>query len=66
MMRNIRTGKLAVYDSTLVEDGRWEEVVEPPKQAAPKPAANDNVAVMDEIKVTLTKGKSDEGKQRKA
>jgi hypothetical protein len=29
-MRNVRTGKLAVYDADLVETGRWEVVEETP------------------------------------
>lgn len=33
-MKNIRTGKIAVYDADLVEGGRWEEYF-PPKE---KPA----------------------------
>ncbi len=30
-MKNIRTGKVAVYDADLVEGGRWEEYF-PPKE----------------------------------
>ena len=66
MMRNVRTGKLAVYDATLMADGRWEEVIEDGQPAAPKPSADDQVAVKDEVQVTLIKGGKNEGKQRKA
>ncbi len=40
-MRNVRTGKIAVFDADLVESGRWEEIVaEQPKADKPaKPAA---------------------------
>lgn len=34
-MRNVRTGKVAVYDADLIESGRWEEVrPEPRKESA--------------------------------
>jgi len=65
MMRNVRTGKVAVYDEALVADGRWVEVKDE-APAAPKPSANDDVAVKDEVTVTLIKGTKGEGKQRKA
>lgn len=65
LMRNIRTGKVAVYDEALIADGRWVEVKDD-AAPAPKPSANDDVAVKDEVTVTLTKGAKDEGKQRKA
>jgi hypothetical protein len=66
MMRSVRTGKIAVYDEALIADGRWVEVKEEAAPAAPKPSANDDVAVKDEISVTLIKGTKDEGKRRKA
>jgi hypothetical protein len=28
-MKNIRTGKIAVYDADLIEGGRWEEYIAP-------------------------------------
>ena len=31
-MRNVRTGKLAVYDADLVETGRWEVVTAKPEE----------------------------------
>jgi hypothetical protein len=64
-MRNIKTGRVAVYDAELVQSGRWEEVGAEPKVEAKKPGANDVVAVQDEVKITVTRGK-DESKQRKA
>lgn len=62
-MRNVRTGKLAVYDADLVESGKWEEVL--PAEAKKKSPTEDEVGVTDEIQITVTRGK-DEGKQRKA
>lgn len=61
LMRNVRTGKTAVYDADLIETGKWEEVdkVAPP---APKGSSNDEVSVKDELQVTLIKG----GKKTKA
>lgn len=56
LMRNVRTGKTAVYDADLIESGKWEEV----DKAAPNPSAkgspDDEVSVKDEVKVTLIKG----------
>lgn len=66
MMRNVRTGKITIFDETLVADGRWEEIKDQAQPAAPKPSANDDVALKDEVKVTLIKGTKGEGKQRKA
>lgn len=65
LMKNTRTGKIAVYDADLVETGRWEEFrktddeqpVQVPKQSGP----DDAVAVQDEISITLVKGNEDEG-----
>lgn len=64
-MRNLRTGKVAVYDADLVESGRWEEIRvgqtdEQPKQKASGPA--DEVAVSDEISIVLFKETEDESK----
>ncbi len=66
-MRNIRTGRVAVYDADLIESGRWEEVTASKPEPVPelKPSNNDDVLVKDEAVVTLIKGKH-EGKQRKA
>jgi hypothetical protein len=64
-MRNIKTGRVAVYDAELVQSGRWVELDSEPKVEAKKPGANDVVAVQDEVKITVTRGK-DESKQRKA
>ena len=61
-MRNLRTGKLAVYDADLVEGGNWEEVLPAEKKKGP---TDDEVGVTDEIQITVTRGK-DESKQRKA
>jgi len=61
-MRNLRTGKLAVYDADLVEGGNWEEVLPAEKKKSP---TDDKVGVTDEIQITVTRGK-DESKQRKA
>lgn len=66
MMRNVRTGKIAIFDESLVADGRWAEIKDEASPAAPKPSANDDVAVKDEVTVTLIKGAKGEGKQRKA
>jgi hypothetical protein len=67
-MKNTRTGKVAVFDESLVATGRWVEVVEDeqPKQGRAAAPAQDEVAVKDEVQVTLTKGKKHEGQQRKA
>lgn len=66
MMRSVRTGKIAIFDESLVADGRWVEIKDEAPPAAPKPSANDDVAVKDEVTVTLIKGAKGEGKQRKA
>ena len=63
-MRNVRTGKIAVYDADLIESGRWEEVVG--DVADKKPNADDEVSVKDEISVKLIKGAKRESKQPKA
>lgn len=66
LMRSVRTGKIAVYDEALIADGRWVEVKDEDAAPPPKPSANDDVAVKDEVTVTLIKGTKGEGKQRKA
>lgn len=35
-MRRIRDGKLAVYEQSCVDSGRWVEVIEKPKPEAPR------------------------------
>lgn len=53
-MRNVRTGKVAVYDPDLIETGRWEEVHG--DQAKHPKGQVDEVSVKDEISVKLIKG----------
>jgi hypothetical protein len=52
LMRNVRTGKLAVYDRELVESGRWIEVTNEP---APKKSVKDSLALKDELEVVITR-----------
>lgn len=39
LMRRLRDGKIAVYESTCIATGRWEEIVEkaPETQRPPRP-----------------------------
>ena len=61
-MRNVRTGRTAVYDADLVESGRWEEYV-PPKE---KPALKlKKLKVTGDLKVE-PKESTDEGIEHKA
>jgi hypothetical protein len=77
-MRNIHTGKIAVYDADLIEGGRWEAYspeaesakAETPKAAStkaktPKPFDQDFIAAQDEVTITLTdaSGKTTENPQ---
>jgi hypothetical protein len=55
-MRNLRTGRVASYDAELVAAGTWEEVIS--KQEKPKSPTQDEVAVKDEVKITITRGKA--------
>ena len=64
-MKNVRTGKIAVYDADLIETGRWEEVNGDAVEKKPK-GQNDEVSVKDEATVTLIKGAKRESKQPKA
>lgn len=41
LMRRIRDGKIAVYESTCITSGRWEEVIaKPPEPQKPKVPRN--------------------------
>lgn len=52
LMRNVRTGKLAVYDRELVETGRWIDLEE---ETAQKKLAEDTLVLKDEIEVVVTR-----------
>lgn len=52
-MRNIRTGKIAVYDADLVESGRWE-IYSPQEAAAPKPFDQEFLNTSESVQITLT------------
>lgn len=56
-MRNIRTGKIAVYDADLVESGRWE-LIEPTKASAPskpsKPFDQEFLNTSETVQISLT------------
>jgi hypothetical protein len=61
-MKNIRTGKIAVYDADLIEGGRWEEYL-PPKE---KPALKlKKLKGTGDLKVEA-KERTDEGIELKA
>lgn len=52
-MRNIRTGKIAVYDADLVESGRWE-VYSPQEEARPKPFDQEFLNTSESVHIVLT------------
>ena len=53
LMRNVRTGKTALYDRELVETGRWV-ALEDEKPVA-KPVQEDRLVVKDEVEVIITR-----------
>ena len=54
LMKNVRTGKIAVYDADLIESGRWEVYVE--QTAAPKkPFDQEFLNAKDRVQITLTR-----------
>lgn len=74
MMRNTRSGKLAVYDQGVIDEseGRWvdaEAADAEPAQAEAKPKGKgkkapgfaETVGVADEVQIEVFKEKSDEG-----
>lgn len=74
MMRNTRSGKLAVYDAVIIaeSDGRWVDAEAADAQAAqsqakPKgkgkkaPGFSETVGVTDEVKIEVFKEEKHEG-----
>lgn len=59
LMRNIRTGKLVVYDESLLATGRFEEYVEPPS------VDDDEYLFSDSLSITIRKA-SGESIERQA
>lgn len=58
MMRHKRTGRLVVYDASLLEMGTYEVVENLPQQSPPpqkKRPTDDQVAMNDEIQIRLFK-----------
>lgn len=54
-MRNIRTGKIAVYDADLVESGRWELYAPKEQASSAKPFDQEFLNASDEVSITVTR-----------
>lgn len=52
LMKNRRTGKVAVFDQSCVDGGQWEEVTE--QQTAPKSGGGKKTPVLLQNRIRLT------------